>query len=507
MSRTGRSTYAGPVSSCTSPPCLRPRVTWIRTVRETWATRPTSSSTSLPTAGCSVWQVLPLVPTHEEDGSPYNALSAMAGNPELISARRRGRGRASTTRRRWTTSSATRSPPGVLAHADWLRAVRRVRRPARAPRADALADLAEPLRDRDPHAVAAALAPHADRVRDAALRAVGLRAAVDPAPRVRRVAGGAGLRRPADLRVARQRRRVGARASSSSWTRDGRPTTVTGLPARLLRRRRPALEQPALRLGRDGGRRLRLVAAPDRAASASCSTWSASTTSAASRRPGTCRAGAATARDGWWVPGPGPAILSALVDAAGAGHPGGRGPRRDHARGRGAARPVRPAGDEGAAVRVRRDPDNPYLPAHHGELSVVYTGTHDNDTTAGWWAGLDERDPRPGARRPPRPRRADALGADPPRPGLDRPAGAWCPPRTCSGSAARPHEHPWHRGGQLDLAGAGRCLRRRPRRPVARSRVSGGPARLSGRLTGAPAGTMARAPPSCDWRHAALAQW
>ena len=35
--------------------------------------------------------------------------------------------------------------------------------------------------------------------------------------------------------------------------------------------------------------------------------------------------------------------------------------------------------------------DNPYLPANHGELSVVYTGTHDNDTTAGWWASIDDR--------------------------------------------------------------------------------------------------------------------
>src|SRR6187200_821931 len=38
----------------------------------------------LAAAGCTVWQVLPLVPTHEEDRSPYNALSAMAGNPNLI---------------------------------------------------------------------------------------------------------------------------------------------------------------------------------------------------------------------------------------------------------------------------------------------------------------------------------------------------------------------------------------------------------------------------------------
>lgn len=35
--------------------------------------------------------------------------------------------------------------------------------------------------------------------------------------------------------------------------------------------------------------------------------------------------------------------------------------------------------------------DNPYLPANHAENAVVYTGTHDNDTTAGWYASLDEQ--------------------------------------------------------------------------------------------------------------------
>ncbi|MEB3270776.1 MAG: 4-alpha-glucanotransferase [Synechococcus sp.] len=35
--------------------------------------------------------------------------------------------------------------------------------------------------------------------------------------------------------------------------------------------------------------------------------------------------------------------------------------------------------------------DNPYLPAHYsGERWVVYTGTHDNATTLGWWWQLDE---------------------------------------------------------------------------------------------------------------------
>ena len=33
--------------------------------------------------------------------------------------------------------------------------------------------------------------------------------------------------------------------------------------------------------------------------------------------------------------------------------------------------------------------DNPYLPANHDELSAVYTGTHDNDTTLGWFRQLE----------------------------------------------------------------------------------------------------------------------
>ncbi|HAJ57869.1 MAG TPA: 4-alpha-glucanotransferase, partial [Cyanobacteria bacterium UBA8543] len=31
--------------------------------------------------------------------------------------------------------------------------------------------------------------------------------------------------------------------------------------------------------------------------------------------------------------------------------------------------------------------DNAYLPHHYVRNSVVYTGTHDNDTTLGWWKG------------------------------------------------------------------------------------------------------------------------
>ena len=39
-------------------------------------------------------------------------------------------------------------------------------------------------------------------------------------------------------------------------------------------------------------------------------------------------------------------------------------------------------------------PDNPYLPHNHEELSVVYTGTHDNNTTLGWYRELSDEDRR-----------------------------------------------------------------------------------------------------------------
>jgi 4-alpha-glucanotransferase len=39
------------------------------------------------------------------------------------------------------------------------------------------------------------------------------------------------------------------------------------------------------------------------------------------------------------------------------------------------------------------DPKNPHLPRNHPPLSVAYTGTHDNDTVLGWWdsTGAEER--------------------------------------------------------------------------------------------------------------------
>lgn len=36
------------------------------------------------------------------------------------------------------------------------------------------------------------------------------------------------------------------------------------------------------------------------------------------------------------------------------------------------------------------DSRNPYLPCNYQKNSVVYTGTHDNDTTLGWFEGLND---------------------------------------------------------------------------------------------------------------------
>jgi 4-alpha-glucanotransferase len=36
------------------------------------------------------------------------------------------------------------------------------------------------------------------------------------------------------------------------------------------------------------------------------------------------------------------------------------------------------------------DHNNPYLPCNYTQNSVVYTGTHDNDTSLGWYTGLSK---------------------------------------------------------------------------------------------------------------------
>jgi 4-alpha-glucanotransferase len=101
-------------------------------------------------------------------------------------------------------------------------------------------------------------------------------------------------------------------------------------------------------------------------------------------------AGASTAREGQWRKAPGDDLLSAL--------------RAKHGELPLVAEDLGIITD---AVRELRDqfelpgmavaqfafdgkPDNPHLPANAVPRSVAYTGTHDNDTTVGWYASLSD---------------------------------------------------------------------------------------------------------------------
>ena len=101
-------------------------------------------------------------------------------------------------------------------------------------------------------------------------------------------------------------------------------------------------------------------------------------------------AGAPTAESGQWVPGPGAGLFSAVEKSLG-GLP-------FLAEDLGLITP-----DVGAlrdafhlpGTRVLQfafdgHSDNPHLPANYGPNTVVYTGTHDNPTTRGWYEGLPE---------------------------------------------------------------------------------------------------------------------
>ena len=103
-------------------------------------------------------------------------------------------------------------------------------------------------------------------------------------------------------------------------------------------------------------------------------------------------AGASTARTGEWIPGPGRALFDSLakhigelpiiVEDLGVITPDVEALRDD-------------LGYPGMKVlqfAFDRDPKNPYLPHNAVPVSMVYTGTHDNDTTSGWYQSLAEAD-------------------------------------------------------------------------------------------------------------------
>ncbi len=99
-------------------------------------------------------------------------------------------------------------------------------------------------------------------------------------------------------------------------------------------------------------------------------------------------AGASTAQSGQWVPGPGAAFFSAVQKAIGAlpfiAEDLGLitpdvGALRDQ---------FKVPGTRVLQYAFDGSRDNPHLPDNYVQNTVVYTGTHDNNTTRGWYEGL-----------------------------------------------------------------------------------------------------------------------
>ena len=341
----------------------------------------------LADAGCSVWQVLPLVPTHDEDGSPYNAVSAMAGNPQLISPALRA-------------EQGLRGPEGLSAEqlerfvawceeaGHWLdpyvefMTLRQLQDNAPWP-------TWEPgLRDRDPERVQEVLAPHARQM--LALRfeqwVFGLQWS-----QLRAYAADRGVLLFGDLPIFVSHDSADVWASRDLFELDeqGRPITVTGVPPDYFaadgqRWNNPHYDWTAMAADRFAWWRARITRQRELFDLVRIDHFRGF--EAAWHVP----VEAATAKEGHWVKGPGREVVAALVEAAGPGtlvaeDLGVITPEVDRLR--------LAFGLPGMKVlqfAFDGSPDNPYVPARHGEQSVVYTGTHDNDTTVGWWSGLDE---------------------------------------------------------------------------------------------------------------------
>ena len=343
----------------------------------------------LADAGCTVWQVLPLVPTHvtESERSPYNGISAMAGNPDLISRERQAEqgldahGALGQEQERafraWCDQHAGWLDPYVefvalrelLAHAPWT--------------------TWEPgLRDRDPRRVFEVLAPHADRLVE--LRFEQWVFATQWAE-LREYAAERGVLLFGDLPIFVSHDSADVWGSRELFRLDeqGQPVTVTGCPPDYFavdgqRWNNPHYDWEVM--AADGFAWWRARIARQRELFDLVRIDHFRGFEAAWHVP----VEAETAREGRWVKGPGHEVLAALVEAAG--------PGTLVAEDLGVITPeVEALRDDFGLPGMKilqfafdGNPENPYLPERHGERSVVYTGTHDNDTTVGWWSSLEE---------------------------------------------------------------------------------------------------------------------
>ncbi len=331
----------------------------------------------LADAGFSLWQVLPLVPVGEA-GSPYWSRADRAGEPSLIDPRELDPGNDADM-------AAFRA-----AAASWLEDYALFEALSREQQGAPWWRWPAPLRDRDPAALAAAALRHREEID----RIVRVQWRFDAQwRRLREHAQARGIALFGDLPIYVAPDSVTTWSEPAQFVLDaqGRPDPVAGVPPDYFAEDgqlwgNPVYDWP--RHERDGFafwvRRLRLQAERFDLLRIDhfrglAAFWAVP-------------AAAPTARGGQWVSAPGHALLQRVTAQL---------PQLELV-----------AEDLGVitpdVVALRRafglpgmrvlqfgfdgDPTNPHLPHHHDHDSVIYTGTHDNNTTAGWYAGLADAD-------------------------------------------------------------------------------------------------------------------
>ena len=367
----------------------------------------------LEQAGCTVWQVLPLVPTHAGDGSPYNAVSAMAGNPDLISvdrladsglleaeqvaavragelSRTEARASAATTFLRRASEDPTARRPFEAWCADhpWLEDYVHFVALRESLGGVAWTEWDPGLRDRDPGALAEALAPLADRLD--VLRAEQWLFASQWAELLAYAhERGVLVFGDVPIFVSHDSADVWSSRQLFDLDEEGRPVMVTGVPPDYFSAEGQRWNNPHYdwqTMAQDGFAWWRARVAAQRELFDLVRIDHFRGLEASWHIP----AEAPTAVTGAWVKTPGREVLAALVETSGEGtlvaeDLGTITPEVEELR-----TEFDLPGMKVLQFAFDGDDDNLYLPEHHGELNVVYTGTHDNDTTLGWWSSLDD---------------------------------------------------------------------------------------------------------------------
>ncbi len=359
----------------------------------------------LAEGGFSVWQTLPLGPTHQE-GSPYNSLSAHAGSPDLVAlepladagwitgdlrpiqsrspgAFRRQRLREAHVGFCQLAGGEGREELRAFSeeHGHWLEDYA-LFMALRGERRRPWWEWPAPLRDREPEALEKARKKHA---RELAFQRFVQWCFFRQWQDLKDYANGLGLRLFGDLPifVARDSAEVWANRQWFALDPEGRPETVAGVPPDYFSDTGQYWGNPHYRW--------------DRLAEDDYRWWIERVRSQLRLfdwiRIDHFRGFEAfweipfdtPATEGRWAPGPGDDFFNALEEALGdlplvAEDLGVITPEVTSLRKR--------FGMPGMKIlqfAFGGEADNPFLPHNHRPDYVVYTGTHDNNTTLGWW--------------------------------------------------------------------------------------------------------------------------